>query len=108
MAFFWNQKRKGLWMISLNPYAETFLLPGIINPFGWSPDGKYVYAIRSGTVGEGREIVKVQLSNPNEVTSVATLPGDVVNFDGATVSPDGHEAIVSVPNPRGNSCTQRP
>ena len=50
MAFFWNQKRKGLWMISLNPYAETFLLPGIINPFGWSPDGKYVYAIRSGTV----------------------------------------------------------
>ncbi len=96
MAFFWNQKRKGLWMISLNPYAETFLLPGIINPFGWSPDGKYVYAIRSGTVGEGREIVKVQLSNPNEVTSVATLPGDVVNFDGATVSPDGHEAIVSV------------
>ena len=97
MAFYWNQKKKGLWMVSLNPYSETLLLPGISNPFGWSPDGKYVYAIRYETIWEGREIIRVNVGVPNEVTSVATLPGRVViNFDEAALSPDGHEAIVSL------------
>jgi hypothetical protein len=63
---------------------------------GWSPDEKYVYAIRGETGLPGREIIRVQVAAPNEVTSVASLPGHVVNFDGASVSPDGHEIVVSV------------
>jgi len=43
-----------------------------------------------------REIVKVQVASPNQVTSVATLPGDVVDYDNASVSPDGKEIVVSV------------
>ena len=56
-------------MISFNPYAETLLLPGIIDPFGWSPDGRYLYAIRSETVGEGR-----RLSGLTSVFQTKSLP----------------------------------
>jgi Tol biopolymer transport system component/predicted Ser/Thr protein kinase len=94
MAVDWNRGKEGeaLWIISLEPYSETRLQSGAI-PFGWSPDGKHVYANR---VPPGRGIVRVQVATPNEVTSVATLPGDVVEEDGASVSPDGKEIVVSV------------
>jgi Tol biopolymer transport system component len=96
MAVWWNRKDKGLWIISPEPNSETFLQSGYIDPVGWSPDEKYVYAIRGETGLPGREIIRVQVAAPNEVTSVASLPGHVVNFDGASVSPDGHEIVVSV------------
>ena len=95
MAIEWNRKDAGLWIISLEPYSETLLQSGLIQPIGWSPDGKYVYAIR----GRGlQEIIRVQVATPNEVTSVTTLPGDVagMDWDAASVSPDGKEIVVSV------------
>ena len=51
MAIWWNREERGLWIIALEPYSETFLLDGSIYPIGWSPDGKYVYAIRSASAG---------------------------------------------------------
>ena len=54
-----------------------------------------MYALQSES-GPGRDIIRVQVAAPNEVTSVATLPGDVVSLDGASVSPDGHEIVVSI------------
>jgi len=50
-----------------------------------------VYALR-----ESREVIKVQVAAPNEVTSVATLPGAIVGDDYASVSPDGKEISVSI------------
>jgi Tol biopolymer transport system component len=93
MAVNWNRKEKGLWIISLEPYSETFLQSGFIFPFGWSPDGRYVYAIRGFP---GREIIRVQASTSSKPTAVSTLPGYVVDDDGASVSPDGHEIFVSI------------
>ncbi len=93
MAVYWNRKEEGLWIISLEPYSETRLESGGISPFGWSPDGKYVYAVR---MEAEREIIRVQVATPNEVTSVATLPGDVVDDDGASVSPDGKAIFATV------------
>ena len=55
-----------------------------------------MYANRVETGYSGREIIRVQVATPNEATSVATLPGYVVRYDGATVSPDGKEIIVSI------------
>jgi len=98
MAVYWNRRRGeeiGLWIISLEPYSETLLLPGNIHPFGWSPDGKYVYAVRA-EARSGREIIRIQVATPNAVTSVATLPGDVDNNDSAGVSPDGKKIFASV------------
>jgi serine/threonine protein kinase len=92
VAVFWNrQPEAGLWIMSLEPYSETFVLAGGISPFGWSPDGKYIYAARQGS-----EIVRVQFAAPNEISSVAALPGGIVNHASATVSPDGRQIIVSV------------
>jgi hypothetical protein len=71
------------------------VLAGLLD-FRWSPDEKYVYAIREASFSSGREIIRVQVATPNEVTSVATLPGDVVEEDGAGVSPDGKEIVVSI------------
>jgi Tol biopolymer transport system component len=92
VAVFWNrQPEAGLWIISLEPYSETFVLAGGISPFGWSPDGKYMYAVRQGS-----EIIRVQFAAPNEISSVAALPGNIVNHASATVSPDERQIIVSV------------
>jgi serine/threonine protein kinase/Tol biopolymer transport system component len=96
MAVFWNRKEAGLWVIALEPYSEAFLLNGPIHPIGWSPEGKYVYAIRAVATEPGREIIRVQFALPNEVTSVATLPGRVAGYDSAGVNPDGKEIVVSV------------
>jgi len=92
IAFWWNREGAGLWIVSLHPYSESMALSGKAHPFGWSPDGKYVYAIRE----TGREIIRVQVVAPNEVTSVATLSGEVVERDSASVRPDGKQIIVSV------------
>jgi len=96
IAFSWQRKNGGLWMISLEPYSETLLRgESEINPVGWSPDAKYVYAIRyEGS--SNRELIRVQVTVPNEVTSLAILPGDVAYYQGAGVSPDGHELVVSI------------
>ena len=92
LAVYWNRKPDvGLWIISLEPYSETFVLAGDICPIGWSSDGKYVYATR-----EGNEIISVQATAPKEIISVAALPGEVVDYDSASVSPDGRQILVSV------------
>ena len=91
LAVSWNRKPVGLWIISLEPYSETSVLAGDIFPFGWSPDGKYVYAMRGGN-----KIIRVQATTPNEIISVAALPGNVVDYDSASVSPDGLQIIASV------------
>jgi Tol biopolymer transport system component len=89
MAVQWRKDQAGLWVISLEPYSETLLRYGDLYPVGWSPDGRYVYAIR-----RGREIVKVQVALPNAFTVVTTLPGDGSND--ASLSPDGQEIVISV------------
>ena len=95
IAVGWNRKNGGLWIVSLKPYFETLLLSDDV-PAGWSPDGKYVYAIR-GAGYSSREIIRVQVAAPNEVTSVAILPGAVDYISsGASVSPDGNELLASI------------
>ena len=92
LALYWNRKPDvGLWVISLEPHSETFVLLGEISPFGWSPDGKYVYATR-----ESKEIIRVQATTPNGIISLANFPGNAVMGNGASVSPDGRQIIVSV------------
>jgi Tol biopolymer transport system component len=89
VALFRNrQPDLGLWIISLEPYSETLVLAGIFFPFGWSPDGKYVYVQRP----RSGEIIRVRSTPPNEITSVATLPGGY----SASVSPEGRQIILSV------------
>ena len=96
---YWNRRENGgLWIISLEPYSETVLQSGIIYPVGWVSDGRYVYAVRSES-GPGREIIRVQVASPNEFTSVATLPSEVYD---ASVSPDGHEIVVSIVESRSD------
>jgi hypothetical protein len=38
----------------------------------------------------------VQVAPPHAVTDSTTLPGDIVDWDNASVSPDGQRIIVSV------------
>ena len=43
-----------------------------------------------------QKIIRFQIASPNEVSSVATLPGDVDWGQKSGVSPDGHEVISPV------------
>jgi serine/threonine protein kinase/Tol biopolymer transport system component len=93
LAVYWNRKPDvGLWVISLEPYSESFILSGADFPFGWSPDGKYVYATRED------EVIRVQITPPHQISSVAAFPTNTSTLHGnAGVSPDGWQIIVSVP-----------
>jgi hypothetical protein len=96
MAVCWDRgDTQGVSIISLEPHSETLLLSGVKLPIGWSPDGKYVYAIPWEPV-VAREIIRVQVGAPNEVTSAARLPGEIADFDGASVSPDGKAIVVTI------------
>jgi hypothetical protein len=44
----------------------------------------------------GEKINRVQIAAPSGVTALATLPGDIAENDGASVSPDGKEIVASV------------
>jgi len=100
LAVYWNRHSPGLWIVSLEPYAETFLQPQMM-PFGWSPNGKQVYAVRR--IESQREIVTIGVVSSNEVVSIATLPGDVAQLGGCggcpglpSLSPDGRQIIASL------------
>ena len=89
LAVQWKRDRPGLWIVSPEPYSEVLLRAGDLSPVGWSPDERYIYAIRGG-----REIVRIQVAIPSDVIAVATLPGDG-RYD-AGLSPDGKEIVASV------------
>ena len=84
-------------MISLEPYSESLVLAGDPSPIGWSPDGKYLYAVL-----DGGEVIRLRSSAPNEISTVAALPGNVVNYDSAAVSPDGRQIVVSLEDQRSD------
>jgi serine/threonine protein kinase/Tol biopolymer transport system component len=98
LAIFWNRgKETGLWIISLEPYSETLLQSGILYPLGWSPDGKYIYALAGQTpAGAEREIIRLQVAAPHTITPIAVLPSDVFDINAGSVSPDGREIFVSI------------
>ena len=96
LAVYWNRHAgEGLWIVSLEPYSETLVQPQMM-PFGWSPDGKQVYAVRG--IESQREIVTIRVASPNEVVSIATLPGDVAAFwcGLPSLSPGGGQIIASL------------
>ena len=101
LAVDWNRRgtREGLWIVSLQPYSETLVQPQMM-PFGWSPDGKQVYAVRG--IESQPEIVAIRIATPNDVVSIATLPGDIASFECVgcrglpSLSPDGRQIIASL------------
>jgi len=96
IAVMWNRgESQGVSIISLEPYSETLLLSGLLLPVGWSPDGKYVYAIRFKS-GSEQDIVRVSVAPPNDVSGVVDLHGQIADYDGASVRLDGKEIVVGV------------
>jgi Tol biopolymer transport system component len=101
LAVYWNRyigmtPGLGLWIVSLEPYSETFVQTEM-EPFGWSLDGKRVYAVQQTR----REIVTISVASPNDVVSIANLPGDVGILGCGvcrlpTLSPDGRQIIASL------------
>jgi len=73
-----------VWAITPEKYSE-FLYPWY-TPLGWSPDGAYVYAYKTG----GREILQIGLGDSKAPKSVISVPG-TLSFSSITISPDGHK-----------------
>lgn len=90
IAIGWNQKpAEGAWLIATED-ASASLLYAEVNPFGWSSDGKFIYAFASGG---GREILQLKLGESRKPKSVVALPGPIRS---GAVSPDGRKIVVSV------------
>jgi Tol biopolymer transport system component len=89
IAAYWNRvDNSGIWLISLTDHSERLIHAGADLPFGWSPDGKYVYA----TGFAAREILQVDLGNPSRSRKIMDLPGFSY---GAAITPNGKELIVN-------------
>jgi serine/threonine protein kinase/Tol biopolymer transport system component len=80
----------GLWVITPEKYSERFLSPNY-HPFGWSPDGAYIYAHNPG----GPEIVRIGLGDSKQPKSVISMPG-FLSFTSSTISPDGRKIVSTV------------
>ena len=91
IAIYWNRPdHDGVWVISLEKYSEKFFGPLHYSPFGWSPDGNFIYAfIPEG----GREIILIGLGDSKQSKPIITMPGAI---DSASISPDGRKIVVSV------------
>jgi Tol biopolymer transport system component len=91
IAINWNRRNQGsgAWIISLGNFSATFSNLDVF-PFGWSPDGNFIYAYKPSG---GRDIYKIGLGDSKRSKSVITMPGAI---DSGAVSPDGRKIIVSV------------
>ncbi|RPI72332.1 MAG: serine/threonine-protein kinase [Ignavibacteriales bacterium] len=98
LAVFWNridnQVRRGLWVISLNSFAEKFLVPGSVYPLRWSEDNKWIYAVNSNR--SPAELVKVSTIN-GFVKPIFTLPfGAALSYMDIDITTDGKTIISDV------------
>ena len=89
IAFFWNRiTETGLWVISTIDGSAAVLSRGELTPIGWSPDGRAVFATRSG----GATVTSVP-SNGGDPRTIATLAGVILQ---AVSTPDGTKAVCNV------------
>ena len=80
----------GIWMISTEDQSFHLVYPGHFVPFGWSPDGKLLYA-SSGELGQ-RQILQIPIEDPKKTKTVLTTDKPLWRYAGA-VTPDGRKII---------------
>jgi serine/threonine protein kinase len=86
---YWNRRPgRSLWAISLIDHSSAMLRMGFLQPSGWSPDGRSVYAFPVG----GNAILSLP-SGGGDPETVATLSGEI---EDAVVTPDGKKFVVDV------------
>ena len=96
VAFTWHHAGAGqrLWTVSLkNGTKELLFEPEWLQPLGWSPDSKWVYAL-SNPIRNPR-IVRVPVAG-GEAETLVNLPFERLDTGGHTTSPDGTFAVVAV------------
>jgi Tol biopolymer transport system component/predicted Ser/Thr protein kinase len=98
VAVLWNRSRVGpdLWVVSLADSSQT-RLPSKGEPFGWSPDGKWIYASDSWNVSS--RVVKIRLAD-GHVEDVARLPFE--KMWGIELSPDARRFACLVPETKSD------
>ena len=84
--------QSGVWVISLVDNSQTPLYPSECWPAGWSRDGRSVYIF----CGDKMMVVSAEGGSPQ---ALLAAPGDI---DWATVSPDGKEFVLSIPEERSD------
>ncbi|MFZ5519293.1 MAG: protein kinase domain-containing protein [Candidatus Zhuqueibacterota bacterium] len=104
VAVMWNRREPGkpargptsaggIWLISLEDSALTFLLKGDFYPIGWSPDGKGIYAWNPNKKPMEILIVPVNGGKPE---AIITLPFENFIMNGISVTPDGNKIVCAV------------
>jgi Tol biopolymer transport system component len=65
VATMWNRPGHGIWIVSLGESLQEPVLEGHNDPFGWSPNGEWIYYYNGPTIGRvrsdgtGDEVVRV-------------------------------------------------
>jgi Tol biopolymer transport system component len=89
MTVYWDRPdRVGVWVFSLEDYSERLIYAGAYTPFGWSPDGKYIYA--QGF--DQREVLEIRVGDSKTFRKVLLSPGFAY---GLTITPDGRKIILN-------------
>jgi len=77
----WNRPGGGIWIVSLVDSSQARVLEGHKDPFGWSPDGEWIYYYNVPTIGRvrpdgtGDDVVRVfPFENVEEHPQVTLSP----------------------------------
>jgi Tol biopolymer transport system component len=99
MTIMWNRKpEEGIWVLGMDDHFEKLLYGGHYVPFGWSADGKFIYA--SSSDSGHTEILQIAVRDGKSRTLV-NMPGPLWRYSG-TVSPNGRKMVVGVAEKRSD------
>jgi Tol biopolymer transport system component len=98
IAIFWNmgrqEKKFGLFLISLEDRSETFLTESYSHPIGWSADSKWIYASSDSYAPNPYKLVKISVPD-GKITALPDLTPEDKSSEGccAELSSDGKRLI---------------
>ena len=89
VALYWNRPPHGwVWLVTLEPYTERVVAETPVDPIGWSPDGTWIYVVRT----RGDYVGRVPATG-GDLEVLFRLPGDVY---GGSVDSTGTRIAVPV------------
>jgi Tol biopolymer transport system component len=89
MTVYWGQPdNAGIWVFSLEDYSKKLIYAGRYTPFGWSPDGKYIYAQGFAQ----REVLEIEVGDSKTFRKVMVSPRFAY---GLAITPDGRKIILN-------------
>lgn len=101
VAFSWNQGdgKQGVFVLNLTDSSLTRIWNGLLDPVGWSTDGKRVFVVDAGLYADSSRVVALDAAGMKATPLGTFRPGISI----ADVTEDGKRAVVVVHEQRADA-----